>query len=341
MIPKLTDDAVSRLPLHGARAELLEEIVSTAENTTRSPRRSWLVPLVAAAVVAGIALSSLWWRGGEQAAPTPAPDVPVASDAAAQQEEPTGQHVVLDAPGWAVTSTEGSGDYTGVTWENGQRSFEITSYAADSYDGYVEDREHIVDPAAPGDPVEVLGVAGQLWAYSADDHTTIREVQDGHWLELRGSGMSRAAYLDLLGSLELVSRDEFEASLPDRFVTSDERGDVVQTMLAGIEDATGVMFPGGELPDLGPLEDQDPYQLGAQVTGAYACAWLDEFRSAQAAGDAARAGEAARVLGTSREWPVLQDMEATGFYPDAIWDFADQVAAGAVPQGYRGALGCS
>ena len=74
MIPKLTDDAISRLPLEAGRAELLEEIMSTVapdrQNDTlaepsghpTSRRTRWVAPLAAAAVVAGLAGGTVWWQ---------------------------------------------------------------------------------------------------------------------------------------------------------------------------------------------------------------------------------------------------------------------------------------
>ena len=335
MNPKLTDDAVSRLPLEGGRTALLEEIVGREPATAPARTRRWVAPLAAAAVVAGIAGSSLWWSGDDPAAPTRQPDTAVASDV---KSAPT-RYAVLDAPGWEVTYTESYEDYGSASYENGGRSFEITTYPADSYAGYVEDREHIVDPAAPGEPVEVLGLGGQMWAYSRDDHTTIREVEAGHFMELRGSGMDESAYVALLGRLRMTDLQGFEASLPDEFVTGDERASTAEEMLAGITDVAGAGWPasGGSLED---SDQQDRYQLGAEVVGDYACAWLGEYVDARAAGDAARAAEAVRVMGTSRQWPVLKEMDTTGDYPEVLWDFADQVAAGQAPEGYRGALGC-
>jgi hypothetical protein len=357
-IPKLTDDAVSRLPLEAGRAELLEEIMSTVapdretdRQTDRHARR-WLAPLAVAAVVAGIAASSLWWHGtgGQGGADhQPAHRVPVATQGPATTPEavPTsspaavsGFRAVLDAPGWEVSSTESEGTgFGGVSYQNGKAWFEITWYAASSYASYVEDREHIVDPPAAGEPVEVMGGSGQLWAYSAHDHTVIREVENGHWMELRGAGIDEAAYRALLGQLRLVDLSEFEAALPARFVTDTERASAVDDLLQGIESASGADYPVAGTPS--PKSDQqDPYQLGAAVAGSYACAWLTEFEQATQAGDAARAAEAARVLGTSRDWPVLNDMNASGDYPETIWEYADDVAAGQVPEGYRDGLGC-
>jgi hypothetical protein len=354
-IPNLTDDAVSRLPLEAGRAELLEEIMSTVapDRPTDEPSvmadrhgRRWLIPMAAAAVVAGIAASSLW---GHDARVEPGHG-PGKTDpqVATQPAAPTsGFRAVLDAPGWRVTSTEsgegGSGevnyDQGGGFTKPGGASLTITWYPSDSYDSYVEDREHIVDPPAPGEPVEVLGLGGQLWAYSDDDHTVIREVQAGHWMEFRGTGMGKAAYLALLGQLRLVDLRAFEAALPERFVTDTERGDAVEEILRGIEDVTGTGYPSArQAPP--KSDDQDPYHLGAAVAGSYACAWLTEFERATGAGDDARAAEAVRVLGTSRDWPVLDEMNTSGDYPEAVWEYADQVAAGRVPEGYRDGLGC-
>ncbi len=92
---------------------------------------------------------------------------------------------------------------------------EISSSPADSYADYVEDREHIVDPPAPGEPVEVLGKPGQLWAYSR--RRPHRHPRGGarQWREFRGSGLTKPQFIELLGQLRLVDLDTFEASLPD------------------------------------------------------------------------------------------------------------------------------
>ncbi|MXG89762.1 hypothetical protein [Nocardioides flavescens] len=355
--PKLTDHAVSRLPLHAARAELLEEIVSTdvterpADLPATAPRhRRWLIPLAAAAVVAGVVgATSLWAGGSGQQTPAPAsstaptvaasPSDDAAVETTAPAPEATGTYAVLDAPGWVATYAESEGDYASVTYEKGDARFEITRYPASSYDMYVDDREHIVEPPAPGEPVEVAGLAGQMWAYSADDHTVIREVQDGSWLELRGGEMTLQALLEALSNVRIVDRGAFEASLPDRFVTDDERPAAGVSLIDGIVGVTGAGWPDGAERTV-DSEEQDPYQLGADVAGAYACAWIEEFAAATRDGDDSRAAAAARLLGTSRDWPVLQEMDAEGDYPEMVWELADQVAAGQVPQGFRGSLGC-
>jgi hypothetical protein len=335
MIPKLTDDAVSRLPLESGRAELLEEIMTTVApdrqtdpTPSRAPRRNrWLAPLAAAAVVAGLAGGTLWWQ---QHRPDPADSTRVATTSL-----PEGQAVLLDAPGWEVDTLGGDG----IMFRNGDAELEVTTYPAKDYESYVTDREHILDPPAPGEPIQVLGRAAQMWAYSGDDHTAIREVEAGHWMEFRAQGLDKNAYLALLGQLRLTSDTEFEASLPQDYVVDGERLPDALEIIHAITRVSGADVPDGTLA-FGDGDDKDRYQFGAEVAGAYACAWLEEFENATTHGQAARAAEAARVLGTSREWPILKEMDAEGDYPEVVWQYADDVAAGRVPEGYREGLGC-
>jgi hypothetical protein len=337
MIPKLTDDAVAELPLGAGRAELLEEIMSTvapdrpqAEPTAPTRHRSrWLVPLAAAAVVAGIAASSLAWSQLREE-----PDSPAMTT---QLDLPQGQGIVLDAPGWSVDSLGSDG----IRFHNGNANLEVTSYDADSYASYVEDREHIVDPPAAGEPIQVLGRPAQMWAYTSHDHTAIREVEDGHWMEFRGDGMDEASYLAVLAQLRLTSNAEFNASLPEDYVSKDERAIAAEQILGEIHNVSNAGFPDGTSFQLADGEAKDRYQFGAEVAGAYACAWLEAFENAKAHGQAAQAAEAARVLGTSRDWPILEQMNAQGDYPEVVWELSDQAVAGQVPDWYREGLGCS
>src|SRR5205085_2024896 len=110
--------------------------------------------------------------------------------------------------------------------------------------------------------ITVLGRDAQMWAYSADDHAAIRVVEDGHWMELRGSGMDEAAYLDLLGRLRLTSQVEFEASLPDGYVTEGGRQAAADKILADIEAVSGDGFPAGS-PSFADGDAKDRYQFGA------------------------------------------------------------------------------
>jgi hypothetical protein len=336
VIPKLTDDAVSRLPLGSGRAELLEEIMSTVApdrqtETLANPasrRTRWVAPLAAAAVVAGLAGGTLWWQEHG-----PAQHHGLSAAAALGLAE--GQQVVLDAPGWHVDSL---GD--GLRFRNGNAELEITTYPAKDYESYVRDREYIKEAPVKGQPIQVLGRPALMWAYTPTDHTAIREVENGRWMEIRADGVDQAGYLDLLGQLRVVSSAEFDASLPDGFVTEAERPAAAQKIVDDIQAVSGAGFPDGTTLQLGAGEAKDRYQFGAEVAGAYTCAWLEAFENATAHQQDDQAAQAARVLGTSRQWPILNEMNPDGDYPEVVWDYADQVAAGQVPEGYREGLGC-
>jgi len=344
MIPKLTDEAVSMLPLESGRAELLEEIMTvvapdrqTEPTPNPSPRRSrWLVPLAVAAAVATVASTPLWWGGEEDGS-----QEPPATFQAAPDSPGTGYRAVVTEPGWEADYVSQDDKYGGeVNFTNGGQNLAITWYPEKTYQDYLTDREHIPypDPPAPGDPVTVLGVPGQLWAYADTDHTVMREPQLGYWMEFRGDGMDRAAFEELLTHLKLVSLEEFESALPSSFVTAEDRPAAVKAILDGIEGVTGVTVPAGTTLDT-QSDEQDPYQLGADISGQYACTWIAEFVAATSAGDQARADEAARVMGTSRQWPVLQEMDAEGGFPEVVWEYADTIGAGELPGNDKGEVG--
>lgn len=346
--PLLTDDAVAELPLHHGRAELLEEIMSTPvvhDTPARLPRQTrprrpskWLVPIAAAAVVAGLVTIPVWWGGDSE------PPGSVIAPGPAGQPEPSeaGNYIILEAPGWTVTYTSQDEYGATVSYSQSGAELEISTSPAESYAGYVEDREHILDPPAPGEPVEVLGKPGQLWAYSSDDHTVIREVERKQWREFRGSGIDKAEFLELLGQLRMVDLETFEASLPDKFVTTSERDDVVKEMLDGIAAA---LAP-ADLTTLRTVSaaydsyETDRYQLGAHTAGVVACAWLTSYVEAVATGDAEQRDAAVAAMATSRDWPILIEMAARGDYSEVVWDYADRIAAGNTPKGFEGGLGC-
>lgn len=343
MNAKLTDDAVAALPLSHGRADLLEEIMRTPvlddrPVRTEQPRRRtrWVVPAAAAAVVAVLALGSAWWAQGDgdggSGGTQEVASQPTAGNA--------GDHVLLTAPGWTVTAMYADKTSGEMTYEKGDQSLELMWGPTSSYDGYVEDRRYIVEPPADGDPLQILGVDAQMWPYSATDHTAIRAVEHGQWIEFRGSGMSKAAYLALLDQLQLVDTATFEAALPDDFVTEGERTSKVDEVLDEIAAVAHPLLPPGVDRSTITSDQNDSYQFGAELSGAVACAWLDEFADAKRAGAQGRMDTAAAVLATAHDWPVLNRMNASGDYPEVVWQYADEVNAGQVPEGYVDGLGC-
>lgn len=340
--PRLTDQAVSELPLAAARAELLEEIMSapvterTAAEPWRASRRRWVAPIAAAAAVAALVAAPTYFlaRGGPDT-PAPAGDTgrTATSDDAAEEAEAAHVWLVLDAPGWQVVYSSDTEGWREVQYENGGQRLDVSVVAAKYRDSYVEDRQGINHPKVdPGAPVELAGADALMWPYSADDHTAIGVAAQGVYPEVRGAGMGRDAYLALLAQLRWTDQAGFEATLPESSVTGAERSDVVDQMLSDIP-----MPP--EWEDPGSTET-DRYQLGAAVAGSVACGWIGEFDRATRAGDQPAASKAADAMATSRDWAILREMDAEGDYPEVVWEMADDLAAGRVPEGWRGALGC-
>lgn len=332
-----TDEAVSRLPLHQGRAELLEEIMSTttplADRDLRpvtTPRqRRWLVPVAAAAAVTALASATLWWPGGG------AVEVPVASPPTAVAAGPS-TYAVLDAAGWRPHSLDAAG---GGFWVEGDDSVEITVYPASVYDGKVEDRSRLGGaPAAPGDPVVVDGAAGQVWAYGPRDHTMIREVVDGSWIEVRGQGMGIGAFGRLLEQVEMLDAEEFDTWLPARFLTRAERRTEADRLVAGIAGVSGAGMPEGRPAPVSGSPDPDLYDDSVLV--GYACAWITTYVDAVAVQDQATTVESQRVLGTADRWPGV--VGRTGMVRSSVAGYAELAAAGRTAElaGFESSLGC-
>jgi hypothetical protein len=334
MIPKLTDDAVADLPLRLGRAELLEEIMSVpvvelpTPTPTPSRRGRWVIPLAAAVAVALIAAGAAWWVRAAHPGEAPRPATT------------TGPWIVLDAPGWTVTMAYVDATGSAALWEHGAQSLELTWYDAAEYRGFFTDRRRIDKPASDGKPVEVLGRPGHMWAYFPREHTVIREVEDGQFFELRGTGMDEQAYLELLGRLKKVDLAGFEAAMPESFFASEERSEEVRRMLDGIGQYVDPLFPASSRQTTVSSTQNDPYQLGMGAASAVACAWFDELAAATESGDQVRVRQAMDVLSTTHDWPVLHEIDSRGYFPEVLWHYADEAVAGRPPADYFEALGC-
>ena len=313
------------------------------------------MPIAAAAAVAALASASAvvgWGRprpgsGSPQVAGSSS--VPDATNPSADPAPPdaSAYRAVLDLPGWTVNHVEDSARYDSgeISYSQGDQELTLRWSPAESYADYVDDREHILDPPAPGEPIEVLGLPAQLWAYSSIDHTVIREVQDGHWLEIRGGGMGKQAFVALLGQTGLATLEDFEALLPEEFVTTAERPAAVRAILDGIASTLGPdhgLTPSGTPEPELTTQESDPYDLGADVSGAVACTWLDAYTAGplgrrRHCRHRRRRGAGHRRT-TGRSWSTWR---ARATIPAVLWEFADDAAAGRPVPGYRSGLGCA
>jgi hypothetical protein len=348
----VSDHDVERLDLRAGEQELLEEIMTATvlhdpvrrtEPRPRPSRSRRLLPVVAAAAtVAAIATASLWtpWADEAGSPHTAAPAAPGATDpglAATPEPEDTqaSPRILVDDPDWAVTRVdEQAVDRGEMTLSDGKHRVEVFWSPAADHRSYFEDRAHDNKQW----PVTVLGQDGTLFRYgSSTDFTTILPADGATFLEIRGDLGSREAYLDLVGRLERVDAATWADAMPSTVVDPSTTDSEVATMLDGV--------PVPRTFDASVLETglyQDEYQLGAQVTGAVACAWLDHWADAERAGDAGAAAQAVTAMQTSQGWTVLHRMNEQGDYPEVVWEISDQLAAGALrPDGeWVSGLGC-
>jgi hypothetical protein len=225
----------------------------------------------------------------------------------------------VDLPGWEVS------DVQQFTAEDGEMSFtggsgqlDVHWRPAEGYHDYLADRSR----GNPSISIEVLGQGATLFQYrGTTDFTTILPPTGTSFLEIRGDLGSREEYLRVLAALTPVTTEEWLAAMPDNVVVPSDVDAVVARML------TGVPLPPGF--SAGPLSQdlaQDRYQLGATVSGSVLCAWLDRWDDARTRGNEDRAAEAVAALQSSRQWPILLEMNAEGDYPEVAWEIADGAA---------------
>lgn len=283
--------------------------------------------LVAAAAAIVVALTGVFFPRGNPAAPASAYGAEVRAVAEANQR------LLLDAPGWKVsrvdefTAAEGE-----MSFANGKKQLDVHWRPAAYYDSFLADRAH----GNTKQPITLLGQNGTMFRYgTTTDYTTILPVKGPNFLEIRADVGSEAAYKELIGKLKPVGVEEWLDAMPASAVKPEENKKVVDGMLEGLPVPTGF--------DKAPLYQQtvnDRYQVGARVTGAVSCAWLDQWTAAKKSGDTAKATEAVTAMKTSSGWPILKEMDKEGDYPEVIWEYADLIAKDQAPTGYVDGLGC-
>ncbi len=229
--------------------------------------------------------------------------------------------LLVDLPGWTVIrADEFTVEYGEMTFFNGERMIDLHWRASDTHDGYVDDRAHSADPPWA---ITVDGHPATEFRYTGTNDFTTLWLDGEHSLEARGVFPDRASYEAILVALKPTDVDVWLNAMPASVVKPDSRADAIAAMLADIP------LPAGF--DVTALEANngvsDRYQLGARVTGAATCAWVEYWIEAKESGDTDSFADAAEAMATSHQWAILREMESDGGYPEVVWMIADAMAA--------------
>ncbi len=342
----MTDDRLDHLvrdadpyrihDLHGADQELLEEIMAV-----RKPPRRVLIPLATAAAVLGVvgaAAVFVHQRDTTEYA-APLPNISIAAPDAADsyafvlKAAEANPRLLIDEPGWKITSVYGFADESGdIFFAKGASSLDITWYPAKYYQSYYDDRLQVSKPeaAAIGD------WPGDVFTYSAGDFALMLHARDGMFAELRTGGTwTRATFDAVVKNVERVDSKAFLAAMPPEVVTPDKAAEAANKVLADVP-----MPPNFDTDALLGFGTNDPYQFGAQVTGKVGCAWIAEWERADKAGDKAARKRAEQAMRSSHNWKVLKSMVDEGDWAESFWEVADKVAKGKIPPAWQQGLGC-
>lgn len=257
----------------------------------------------------------------------------------------TAPRLLVGEDGWRVTRADELGVRFGETaFERGAERLQLDWYPA-------ADRPATSPVKGSGThavaPTTLDGAPVLIARYDGSDRYRAA-WRSGAWtLELDGVAASPERFAALVRSLHAVGVDEWLGAMPASSVRPGNRSEVVDAMLRGVPVPSGFDVAALRAGD-GAVRDR--YQLGAQVAGTVACAWIGRWVDARAAGDGVAARRAVAAMVTSHRWPVLREMTAQGAYPEAVWQLADAMAAnGAAPVGkegvtvtdaYRSTLGC-
>lgn len=311
---------VASLPLAAGEEEMLSAIATHArlERGVFSRLRRGRVarPSVALAVVAVVAVAALIGTRGSRPSPAYAAELVRLAN-----ESPL---LLLDQPGWKVTyvneDSAQDGEMRFTKTVDGAAMTVSLHWRSGALADWIRDR---ADSATATSQTQVLGATATVFADRPAGATSLW-IYDGRVMEFTTQVGDMQSLDELLAALEPVSTDTWIQALPPDAVPTSDRAEVVAQMLHGIPLPPG--FTAADVPGQGLTNDR--YQLGADVTGAVACTWLEQWSRARATGDEAKVKQAIDAMATAPSWPILQEMRAQGAYPEVLEDFARAMPSG-------------
>jgi hypothetical protein len=322
------------------RASEIDESAAGDVVTVRPalPRRRQVVAIGTATAVAAVAMVVIGFTGGDNQRREV---VGAAHEGPPLQRTADGGFPRLLIDGWQVTRADESAgpmsDDSSKRYHHAEAVFardgaelELTMDEGDAgaYDALVDDRVASADERREA---TVLGQPATITRYRASRRYAAMWFADQVVYELDGDVGGEDAFMDAVDALRVVRADDWEAALPDSSVAPRERPAEVDRMLADIPQPPGFDAAGLRRRDTAV----DRYQLGAKVAGSVACGWIDRWVQARRTGDEAAEREAVHAMNSSRNWRVLNEMNADGDYPEVLWQYADAMASGGTIEGGR------
>lgn len=339
--PAGTEDAGTERR-EAVRGRALRKLAAEGATAGSEKPRKGLVLGVSGAAAAAVVAAWLLVFGGGPVGPAPSGAYAEAAIRIAEANP----RLLVGEPGWNVSFVdefeldsgqidfEGSGERLSVYW---LPESQYTAPDIESLRQGARGREgSFGNPITPGpgeprqlyDEVTAMGRKGVLSYTSENTRFSLwLAPQDGMALRVDGwapnGEMTRERFMAIVDSLYRTDVDSWLAALPPRIVRPEDHEDEVDGMLAGL--------PVPESVDVEALRSEDlamtRYHLGARVTSAVACGWLDQWAAAVRRGDTAEAKEASDAMATSRDWPILREMEEQGGWSQVIWEYAREMAS--------------
>ena len=144
----------------------------------------------------------------------------------------------------------------------------------------------------------------------------------------------------LLSTARWVDETEFLALAPKGTVVGSNSNDAIAEITADMPLPTGF--------DTNAIDTEGSrYHVGAQVSSAVMCAWIEEWIEAKNNGDSERVAAAAGAVNSSHQWAILIELADQGGWSGVVWEYADAINAGGtvgggmvltVEESYRDAL---
>ncbi|MEY2470090.1 MAG: hypothetical protein QOF21_2788 [Actinomycetota bacterium] len=306
----VTDAQLASVNLDEPLAALADGIVEGAHrsaNRRARLRRPVISVAASVAVLAGVFAVQTNGGGG----PAYAAEVVAVAESAPR--------MLVGADGWRLTrADEFTTDMGEVTFERGAQRFDLHWMPAAS-----ASPDKLADESDINERVDVLGHDAVIYRYAETDDYTAWWTAGDDAVNARGVFKSLDAFKAILASLRGVSVNEWLDAMPASVITPSNRADVVDQMLIGV-----TVPPGFDVERLrAGTTVKDRYQLGAAVSAALACGWIENWIAATGAGDVEAAKAAVKAMHGSHDWPVLNEMNAEGAYPEVLWELADAMAA--------------